>query len=215
LQAGSFDLFHLGKNQNHFKVKIQISMLKTLILSLNILTTDTLPPTNQLLASIDSFYRIKTEAELLEYQVSKKGEWLKYLPTVGIQYTMDGIPRPILSFSSSILYKGKQDKQVLAAKRRAITGQNEMEAWDSKVTLLEKIDGYKKLNQQIEVKRKMLKIDSLLFKIHQHSYENMEMAPSEFLVAKKHYLEQLLRFQQATDELDTLRREIIKNSITK
>ncbi len=78
--------------------------MKTLILILALLPTDTLPEKSVLLNAIDSFYQVQTTAQLLEYQSSKKGEWLKYLPTVGMTYTLDGKPRPTISLSSTLLY---------------------------------------------------------------------------------------------------------------
>lgn len=184
-------------------------MLKTLIISLSILTSDTLPPTNQLLASIDSFYQVKTEAELLEYQTSKKGEWLKYLPTVGIQYTMEGKPRPTLSFSSSILYRAKKDKQSLEAKRRAIIEQNRLEAQKAKESLQQMLDEYNILWQELQTRKELIEIDSLLFQIDQKQYENLEMAPSEFLKAKKSYLQHVQAFRKHRNELFLLRRKIL------
>lgn len=187
-------------------------MLKTLILFLTILTTDTLPPTNQLLASIDSFYQVKTEAELLEYQSSKKGEWLKYLPTVGIQYTLEGKPRPTFSFSSSILYKAKKDKQTLVAKRRAIIEKNRLEAQKTKEVLQGMLDEYDILSRELKAEAELVEIDSLLFVIDQKHYENLEMAPSEFLKAKKSYLQHVQAFRKHRNELFLLRRKILAAS---
>ena len=209
-KAVIFGSFHLGKERKHpFEIKPQITMLKTLILSLHILTTDTLPPANQLLSSIDSFYQVKTQAELLEYQNSKKGEWLKYLPTVGIQYTLDGKPRPTLSFSSSIVYRAKKDKHALVAKRRAIIEKNRLEAQKTKEVLQEMLDEYYVLSQELTARKELLEIDSLLFLIDQKQYDKLEMAPSEFLKAKKTYLQHVQAFRKHRNELFLLRRKIL------
>lgn len=173
------------------------------------LTTDSLPPTNQLLASIESFYQIKTEAELLEYQTSQKGEWLKYLPTVGIQYTIEGKPRPTLSFSSSILYRAKKDKHALIAKREAIKEKNRLEAQKVIEVLQELLDEYAILSQELKVREELVEIDSLLFVIERKQYENLEMAPSEFLKAKKSYLQHVQAFRKHRNELFLLRRKIL------
>lgn len=185
-------------------------MLKTLILSLNILTTDTLPATNQLLARIDSSFQVKTEAELLEYQTSQKGEWLKYLPTVGLQYTLEGKPRPTLSFSSSMIYRAKKDKHTLLAKRRAIIEMNRLEAKNTKEALLKMLDEYDILSQELKARVELMEIDSLLFVIDQKKYENLEMAPSVFLKAKKSYLQHVQAFRKYRNELFLLRRKILK-----
>ena len=79
-----------------------------ILLLLTLLQLDTLPPKEALFASIDSFYAIQTQAELLEYQESRKGEWLKFLPSVGITYTLDGQPRPSIGYSTNIIYSAKK-----------------------------------------------------------------------------------------------------------
>ena len=68
------------------------------------------------------------ETELAEFQISKKGEWLKYVPTLGLTYTLDGRPRPAISFSSSVIYRARKDRQTIASKRRSIIGKNRLEA---------------------------------------------------------------------------------------
>ena len=97
--------------------------MKTLLFIAS-LATDSLPPLEMLFHSIDSFYLLKTETELAEFQISKKGEWLKYVPSVGLTYTLDGRPRPAISFSSSVIYRARKDRQTVAAKRRSIIGKN-------------------------------------------------------------------------------------------
>ena len=184
-------------------------MLKTLIISLSLASTDTIPSKAILFQAIDSLYQTQTNSQLIEYQTSKKGEWLKYLPTVGIQYTLDGKPRPTLSFSSSILYKAKKDKQSLEAKRRAIMEQNRLEAQKAKESLQEMLDEYNILRQELKARTEMIEIDSLLFQIDQKQYENLEMAPSEFLKAKKLYLQHLQAFCKYKNEVFLLRRKLL------
>lgn len=183
--------------------------MKTLIIALSLFSTDTLPPKATLLHAIDSFYQIQTASELLEYQIAKKGEWLKYLPTIGIQYTLDGKPRPTFSFSSSILYSAQKDRQSLKAKRVAIIERNKIEAQKSKIQLQKALTDYEVLLQELETRKEMLQIDALLFQIDQQRYENLEMPPSDFLKAKKSFLLQQQAFRQFENSILELRRWIL------
>ncbi len=79
-----------------------------------------LPPEPQLYAALDSFYSQQTEAELVEFQSTNKKQWLKFLPTVGISYTLDGKPRPTVSWSSNLIYTSQRNKESRQAKQLSI-----------------------------------------------------------------------------------------------
>ena len=65
--------------------------------------TDSLPNESQLISALESFYQLKVESELAELDIKQKKKWLKYLPTVGLTYTLEGKPRPAISWSSTLL----------------------------------------------------------------------------------------------------------------
>lgn len=78
---------------------------------------DSLPNETQLISALESFYQLQIESELAELEGFQKKKWLKYLPTVGLTYTLDGKPRPAISWSSTLLYSSQKGKaQVLAKK---------------------------------------------------------------------------------------------------
>ncbi|MEZ5044151.1 MAG: hypothetical protein R2828_29935 [Saprospiraceae bacterium] len=183
--------------------------MKTLILILTLFPTDTLPTKTTLLNTIDSFYQTQTTTQLLEFQTTKKGEWLKYLPTLGMTYTLDGKPRPTISFSSTILYHAKKDQQTLAAKRQAIVESNHLEAKKAKAKLEELLLEYETLQQEITARKEILDIDTQLFEIDTQQYENLEMAPSDFLKAKKAYLERQQSFNVLIQDLEKLEKVIL------
>ena len=41
---------------------------------------------------------------------SSKGEWLKYVPNVGLTYTLADAPRPSMSFSTGVLHQAKRER---------------------------------------------------------------------------------------------------------
>jgi len=186
--------------------------MKTLIIALSLFSIDTLPPKATLLHAIDSFYQIQTASQLLEYQTCKKGEWLKYLPTVGLAYTLDGKPQPTISFSSSLLYRAKKDRLTIMAKRQAIVEANRLAAQGVKAKLDEMIFEYECLQQEIGYKREIFEIDAQLFEMDQQRYERLEMAPSDFLKAKKVFLEKQQAFRKLSTQAIGLEKDILNLS---
>ncbi|MCE7922979.1 MAG: hypothetical protein DYG98_07965 [Haliscomenobacteraceae bacterium CHB4] len=79
-----------------------------------------------LLAAIDSFHTAQCAAELAEFQESKKGRWLAWLPTIGASYVPSleaGQPdrlRPTISYSLGSVERNIRQSEVLKSKRRAI-----------------------------------------------------------------------------------------------
>ena len=75
--------------------------MKTLlfILHFTYCGTDTLPTQKVLEASIDSFFAQKAQIEIVEFQTTNKYDWMKWLPSVGVGYALDGRPRPIANYS--------------------------------------------------------------------------------------------------------------------
>lgn len=43
------------------------------------------------------------DADLTELEYSQKGEWIKYLPNIGVTYTVAGQPRPAVSTLTNVL----------------------------------------------------------------------------------------------------------------
>ena len=88
--------------------------------------TDSLPNESQLISALESFYQLQIESELAEFQTTTKKKWLKYLPTVGLTYTLDGKPRPTVSWSSTLLYSSQKDKTQILAKKQSIYKKNQL-----------------------------------------------------------------------------------------
>ena len=178
------------------------------ILFLCITTTSALsqklPPLAELYTSIDSFYAAEIHANLLEFQEDKKGEWLKYVPNVGLTYTVAGDPRPSVSFSTGVLYQAKRDKQRNAARRRSIGEKGALQAMRARGQVAKLYATY-----PLEFRRELLAIDEQLFLMEVDRYERGEISPGDFLKAKRGWL---LKQQEVRDmemELEVLRQEIL------
>ncbi len=180
-----------------------------LFLLLSFLPVDSLPPTEVLYASIDSFYQLQMEADLAEFQISKKGEWLKYLPSLGVTYTLDGQPRPALNLSSSILYRAKKDKQLRQAKQASIRSKYLLEAAKRKAVVDELIHKYYGKLEELQLKEEIHTIDQQLFAIEEDRYRRLEMAPSGYLKAKRELLKKEEGLNAIRQGIRTLKREVL------
>jgi hypothetical protein len=97
--------------------------------------TDSLPTELQLMSAMESFYQLQLESELAEFQTTQKMKWLKYLPTVGVTYTLEGKPRPVVSWSSNLLYANQKDKAQVLAKKQSIYKKHQLTLEKEKLRL--------------------------------------------------------------------------------
>lgn len=171
-----------------------------------------LPPLGELYASIDSFYAAEVHANLLEFREDRKGEWLKYVPNVGMTYTVTGAPRPSVSFNTGILYQAKRDRQRNAARRRSIEEKGALQAARIRGAVTKLYAAYQLQMEALAFRRKLLAIDEQLFRMEEDRYERGEISPGDFLKAKRSWL---LKQQEVRDielDLEVLRQEILAGS---
>ena len=150
--------------------------------------TDTLPSEAELYKSLATYYEQKTQAELIEFEETTKGEWLKYLPSVGITYTLDNQPRPAASLNTGIIYQAKKSKQRRASKRKAIVQVNRLAHQEDRIRLRQLLDQYRMEQEALVFQEDIFEIDRQLFLIEEAKYEKNQIPPSEFLKIKRGYL---------------------------
>ncbi|PHN00781.1 hypothetical protein CRP01_40465 [Flavilitoribacter nigricans DSM 23189 = NBRC 102662] len=154
--------------------------------------------------SIDSFHAQQTHSQLLEFKDSKKGEWLKFLPNLGITYALDGQPRPSISLSSGILYQTQKAKQQRASKREQIIQMQQQSAEIAKNQLADLLLQYQQLHNEYRTQQELFAIETDLFRIKEDEYQRQELAPSDFLQAKRTYLLQQQAVEQKEHQLGRL-----------
>lgn len=147
--------------------------------------TDSLPTESQLFAALESFYQLKTESEVTEFEVTQKKKWLKYLPTVGVSYTLDGKPRPAISWSSTLLYSSQKDKAQVLAKKQSIYKKNQLALEKEKLRLKILLRQHHFLEQDISFLQDLFKYDQQLFEIKKDQANKIEIPPSELLKARQ------------------------------
>ncbi len=146
-----------------------------------------LPPEPQLYAALDSFYSQQTQAELAEFQSTNKKQWLKFLPTVGISYTLDGKPRPTVSWSSNLIYTSHRNKESRQAKQLSIIRKNELERQKAKLRLHALIQKHHALQQDIAFMKKLLEYDTQFYEVKKDQAAHLEISPTDLLKAEQQY----------------------------
>lgn len=174
---------------------------------------DSLPSTNDLIQSLEAYYQKQISADLTEFQISEKGKWLKYIPSIGIGYTLGtgnedelkNILRPSISFNTGIIYKVKQDKEVRRAKMAGIKKQLVLALEKEKLHLQTLLRKYRDRQEELAFLEKLQEIDSQLFEIASIQFTNAELAPSAYLPKKRAYLQKqysLFKLQQELRDLE-------------
>jgi hypothetical protein len=160
------------------------------------------------------------EAELATLQESKKGAWLKYLPSISAglapswRQNNDGSVRaglaPSLSIglNSSLIYTAHRDKQQRLATQDAIIKRSQLQE-DLELAKLHRLQRRlqietDKLNLHVGV----TDIDRQLFTLYQKQYDNHDITPEEYLLKRKAFLLQELRNQDQITRIEALQYEI-------
>lgn len=170
---------------------------------------DSLPPIPLLHASIDTFHAHAAHSSLLELQESRRGNWLKYLPALGLAYTPSGAPRPGLSYSTAVIYQAKKDKQTRAAKRLAILEQAQVAARRDKEALLPYMERHLSLRRELAAALQLLELDRELLSYWQQELAAKNIGPVEFLGKRKDFLEKEAGIERLRDRLRELEAELL------
>jgi hypothetical protein len=160
------------------------------------------------------------EADLTTLKESKKGAWLKYLPSLSaglapsLRQNNDGTVRaglaPTLSLgiNSSLIYQAHRDKQQREATKEAIIKRSQLQE-DIEIAKLHR------LQRRLEVETDKLNlhngiadIDRQLFTLYQKQYDNKDISPEEYLLKRKAFLLQELRNQDQITRIEALQYEI-------
>ena len=164
-----------------------MAKIMKLLLLFSFFSLDSLPADSILFAALDQYYTNQANAHLSEFKSTKKLHWLKYLPSVGITYTLDGHPRPSVSWSSNLIYTSHKDKEKRAAKQVSILQKNDLELQKAKLQLKARLQDYKFLMEDIAFMKSLLEYDHQLYLVKQDQAKHLEIRPSELVIATKEY----------------------------
>ncbi|MCB0517314.1 MAG: hypothetical protein H6577_27025 [Lewinellaceae bacterium] len=195
--------------------------MKLLLLIVHLQLADTLPPADQLHQALGTFLDRQLEAQLAEFDASKKGNWLHYLPSVGIGYTpiakggSDGSfrfnnePRPTVSFSLSQVLIARHRQRDVRAKRESIAANAALEREKAHGDLDRLLHRHALLLLELETMRRVLDIDRQFFLLIQADYDEAKISPQQFLPRQKALLEAELGVMRKEMEVGNLEGEIL------
>lgn len=160
-----------------------------------------LPAADSLHAALDTFLDRQLTAQLAEFDESKKGNWLYYLPSVGIGYTpiaksgpdgdirFNNAPRPTLSFSLGQVLTARRRNRDIRAKRESLAASAALDREKAHRELDRLLHRHALLLLELETMRRVQEIDRQLFVLIQADYEAARISPQEFLPKQKAFLE--------------------------
>ncbi len=149
------------------------------------LASDSIPDINLLFESIDSFYAQSTRAQVAEFEAPEELAWMKYVPAVGVTYTLDGKPRPSASWSTNIIYNARQDKNLRLAQIDGVGKINELLAAEDKRRVQELVTEFNYLKEDIRFSEELILIDKELFDLLKRKFDDGDLDSSSWLKAKK------------------------------
>jgi hypothetical protein len=146
---------------------------------------DTLPTQKVLEASIDSFFAQKANIEITEFQTTNKFDWMKWLPSVGVGYALDGRPRPVANYSLDRFYTNFKTKEVNKLKTETLQRTATLEAQKLKFEVRILLKKYELMKTEIAFMQKNLTLEDDIFTVETDKYNRKETLPSDFLKLKQ------------------------------
>jgi hypothetical protein len=180
-----------------------------------------LPIADSLHAALDTFLTHQLAAQLAEYDESEKGNWLYYLPSVGIGYTpiakgsadgdirFNNEPRPTISFSLSQVLTARRRHRDLRAKRESLAASAALDREKAHRDLDRLLHRHALLLLELETMRRVQEIDRQLFVLIQADYDAAVISPQQFLPKQKAFLEGELAVMRKEMEVGNLEGEIM------
>lgn len=165
-------------------------------------------------------HQLQLSADLTTLQESKKGAWLKYLPSVSaglapaIRRGADGSfnsglsPTLSIGVNSSLIYQSHSDKQQRKATREAIIKQNQLQEATEMAQLRRLQRRLQTETDKLNLHSGVTDIDRQLFTLYQKQYDNHDISPEEYLLKRKAFLLQELRTQDQLNRIQTLQYQI-------
>jgi len=176
--------------------------------------------TTELKNCIHHRHQLQLSADLTTLQQSKKGAWLKYLPSVSaglapaFRQNQDGslrtglTPTFSIGLNSSLIYQSHLEKQQRKATEEALIKQNQLRE-ATEIAQLHRLQ--RRLQTEIDklkLHSGVTDIDRQLFNLYQKQYDNHDISPEEDLLKRKAFLLQELRTQDQLNRIQTLQYQI-------
>lgn len=170
-------------------------------LSLSFIVAQDLPADSVLYNSLSQHYQSLLEADLKELDLKKKKSWTKYLPSLGVTYTVNGSPRPSIGYNPLSILAVNEGKELLELKRSAIVMRYEQILYEEFVALENLIFDYRADLLKVENRKQLKAIDDKLMEMSEEKYNLNMIKPSQYLAEKKKYLEKEIALSELEQNL--------------
>lgn len=151
--------------------------------------------------SLSEHYQSLLEADLKELDLKKKKSWTKYLPSIGLTYTVSGSPRPSIGYNPLSILAINEGKELLDLKRSAVVMKYENQLYEEFVKLENLIIDYRTDQRKIKNRKKLKEIDDKLMEMSEEKYNLNMIKPSQYLAEKKKYLELEMALTELEEDL--------------
>jgi len=151
--------------------------------------------------SLSNYYQSLLEADLKELDIKKKRSWTKYLPSLGLTYTVSGSPRPSLRYDPLSILAVNENKELQELKRSSIIIRYESLIYEQFIILENLIYDYNIDLEEIRNSKDLVEIDSQLMAMTEEKYKREMIKPSQYLQEKKRYLEMKLTSERQMNDL--------------
>lgn len=173
---------------------------------------DILPHDTLLIKSLIEFHTIKHEASLLPYSIKSEKPWLKYLPSIGLAYNLQGQPRPSISYNPISIITKNETEKLREAEKHAIIMDFEIVLSDRVGVLLSMTRKYRLKLELWKLKEEISLFDDQLMKIVEEKYRQDLIKPSQYISEKKRVLQAKENSITVLFELNELFSSIIEYS---
>lgn len=171
---------------------------------------DSLPPDTILYQHLNTYHQSLVSAQLAEFEIATKGNWMNYIPSVGVGYAPSGEPRPTMSFSLSQVFTAQRNRESIEAKRRAIIATATLFHQSEIRALSNLIRQYRILESDVQFAESIYQIDQQLFQFHEAQHQNHEITASQFLMKQRDFLLKQQSLKRLKDTLEEKRLEVME-----
>lgn len=179
---------------------------------------DSFPPLAVLLASVDSFHSQRCAALLVEFQSTKRGSWMDWMPTIGVGYVPSLAPgardrlRPSLGYSLTNVKNALDKREQVAAKRLTIEGQCASEARREREAVWEMYGRRVLLLEQLAQQRALIVIDRQLFEYYAAEFKAVRIPAAQYLTEKQQLMQKEFEITKAETQVRILEGEIMRDA---
>ena len=177
--------------------------------------SDTFPTLSKILAAIDTFHARQCAAQLQEFQDSRRGRWMQWMPQVGANYVPALYPgqgdrlRPTISYSLSNVEQNLRRTEERKAKRKSIQDQCALDAQREKEKVWEMYQRRLLLIGQLHHQQEVFKIDEQLYEFYTDEFQKVKIPADFYLGEKRKYLEKKFVISQAEFAIRVLEADIL------